>query len=494
MKRVLISLTLALIALLPLDARADKLKISPDATSVMADLYILDSSSSTGAGLTGLAYNTASLVCYYHRSNSSSATSITLASATAGTFTSGGFVVVDGTNMPGLYQLGIPNAAFASGAKYVTVMCKGATNMMPVVAEYQIVYADLNEAIPASPTTDSTLDRVKRLTEPDGTAQGGAAGYIDLATSASATNDYYMAVDGTPNTTVMVVGGTGSGQHRCISDYVGSTRRASVANNWVTNPDNTSKYVLISTPNCNVAGGGGGTDWTTSEKQQIRDALGVDGTKTTATGGQLQTLDTVADAILDDTGTSGVVIANGAITSAKFAAGAIDATAIATDAIGSAELSQAAADKVWSTTTRQLTGTQAFNLTGNITGNLSGSVGSVTGAVGSVTAGVTVSTNNDKTGYGLADNAITDAKINSAAGNKIADHVMRRTAANVEASTNGDTLSFQSLYGATAKQTNNVSVSGSNLTIKKADGVTDLKVQTLGTTAGANPITSLGTN
>jgi hypothetical protein len=37
----------------------------------------------------------------------------------------------------------------------------------------------------------------------------------------------------------------------------------------------------------------------------------------------------------------------------------------------------------------------------NITGSLSGSVGSVTGAVGSVTSGVTVTTNNDKTGYSL---------------------------------------------------------------------------------------------
>lgn len=44
---------------------------------------------------------------------------------------------------------------------------------------------------------------------------------------------------------------------------------------------------------------------------------------------------------------------------------------------------------------------QTMNITGNITGNLSGSVGSVTGAVGSVTAGVTVTTNNDKTGYSL---------------------------------------------------------------------------------------------
>lgn len=43
---------------------------------------------------------------------------------------------------------------------------------------------------------------------------------------------------------------------------------------------------------------------------------------------------------------------------------------------------------VWQVATRQLTGTQAFNLTGNVTGNLSGSVGSVTGPVGSVTGAV----------------------------------------------------------------------------------------------------------
>ena len=64
-----------------------------------------------------------------------------------------------------------------------------------------------------------------------------------------------------------------------------------------------------------------------------------------------------------------------------------------------------------------LSSSQSFNLTGNITGNLSGSVGSVSGAVGSVTgnvggnvagsvnsvtSGVTVTTNNDKTGYALS--------------------------------------------------------------------------------------------
>jgi hypothetical protein len=51
-------------------------------------------------------------------------------------------------------------------------------------------------------------------------------------------------------------------------------------------------------------------------------------------------------------------------------------------------------------------GTGLGNQTANITGNLSGSVGSVTGAVGSVTSGVTVTTNNDKTGYSLASGGL----------------------------------------------------------------------------------------
>jgi hypothetical protein len=62
------------------------------------------------------------------------------------------------------------------------------------------------------------------------------------------------------------------------------------------------------------------------------------------------------DAILDDTGTSGVVVAagsktgyaigTGGITSASFAAGAIDAAAIAADAITSSELAQSAAQEI----------------------------------------------------------------------------------------------------------------------------------------------------
>ena len=55
-----------------------KLLIPKGKTSKSIDLFIQDSSVTTGAGLTGLVYNTGSLVAYYHRMGSS-ATAITLA-------------------------------------------------------------------------------------------------------------------------------------------------------------------------------------------------------------------------------------------------------------------------------------------------------------------------------------------------------------------------------------------------------------------------------
>ncbi len=53
-----------------------------------------------------------------------------------------------------------------------------------------------------------------------------------------------------------------------------------------------------------------------------------------------------------------------------------------------------------------VTGNVGGNVTGSV-GSVVGAVGSVTGAVGSVTAGVTVTTNNDKTGYGLSAATLT---------------------------------------------------------------------------------------
>jgi hypothetical protein len=68
--------------------------------SVVELVDILDSTSTTGAGKTGLAYNTASLTCYYKRSSGTAAVAVTLVDITTlGTYVSGGFKEIDATRM-----------------------------------------------------------------------------------------------------------------------------------------------------------------------------------------------------------------------------------------------------------------------------------------------------------------------------------------------------------------------------------------------------------
>lgn len=92
----------------------------------------------------------------------------------------------------------------------------------------------------------------------------------------------------------------------------------------------------------------------------------------------------------------------------------------------------------------------------------------------------------------LGTDAISAASISSAAGSKLADIIMRRNTSNVEASSYGDTVDRKSLLGAVSQQTHKVSISGGTMTIYKSDGVTSLGTRSATSTAGANPITSLG--
>lgn len=109
------------------------LSLPVGSTSKIIQIPIFDSSSTTGAMLTGLVFNTASLTAYYNREGAAgAATAITLVTATKGTWTSSGFIAVDGTNTPGWYELHVPDAALASGAKSVVLHLKGAANMVPV--------------------------------------------------------------------------------------------------------------------------------------------------------------------------------------------------------------------------------------------------------------------------------------------------------------------------------------------------------------------------
>ncbi len=119
-----------------------KLDILKGTTSRIVEVFIQDSSSTVGAGLTGLAWNTASLTAYYTLNGAAGGATVhTLATMTIGTWASGGFVEKDATNMPGWYQLGVFNAAL-TGADSVGIMLKGAANMAPLVMEIQLVDYD----------------------------------------------------------------------------------------------------------------------------------------------------------------------------------------------------------------------------------------------------------------------------------------------------------------------------------------------------------------
>ena len=271
-----------------------KLQIKKGTTSKLLDIFIQDSSLTTGAGLTGLTYSSSGLTAYYYREGAASAVAITLATMTLGTWATGGFVVIDGTNMPGCYQLSIPDAALLTGANSVVILLKGATNMAPLVLEIELVdnlvsdvktVADTiavdvagldgaamrgtDNAALASVCTEGRLSELDTANLPtdianiktdtaavlddtgtsgvlvapkhrtanfDGTAQGGAISQITLAAGASSINDIYLGQK------ISIYEGTGEGQSRGISSYNGTTKVVAVARSWVVAPDITSKY------------------------------------------------------------------------------------------------------------------------------------------------------------------------------------------------------------------------------------------------------------
>jgi hypothetical protein len=136
------------------------MKLKRGSTSVRRLIFIADSSSTVGAGLANLAFDTSSLVAYYFAGDLSNEVAITLATATLGTWTSGGFVAVDNTNMPGWYEIGIPNAAL-DGGNECAIQLRGAANMVPVNVYIELDTVDYQTAAMGAvmPTTAGrTLD------------------------------------------------------------------------------------------------------------------------------------------------------------------------------------------------------------------------------------------------------------------------------------------------------------------------------------------------
>lgn len=170
-------------------------------TSEIWQVFIQDSSSTTGAGLTGLVFNTASLTAYYHRDTDTTATAITLVTMTVGTFTSSGFKEIDSTNMPGWYQFCPPNAALATGAKSCGFHLKGATNMAPLPIEVdldgQVDVTHWNGTAVATPATAGIPDvNVKNINNVVAATPGASGGVLISGSNSGTTTLGALTITG----------------------------------------------------------------------------------------------------------------------------------------------------------------------------------------------------------------------------------------------------------------------------------------------------------
>ena len=102
-------------------------------------VFVSDTTSTSGAGLSGLTNSTPSLVLEFRRQGDSAWTNVPLAAPAAlGSFTSGG-IIADGA-LSGAYELGLPNDAFVAGTnvRWVLFRLRGAANMLPVLMEFEL--------------------------------------------------------------------------------------------------------------------------------------------------------------------------------------------------------------------------------------------------------------------------------------------------------------------------------------------------------------------
>ena len=155
-------------------------------TSIILRIKILDSSVSTGAGLTGLTFSSSGLIIAAIADNEASTTAYTAAGSTIETITTLGtfatptatkcrFKEVDSTNHPGVYEIQLDNARYAvSSAKSLLVSIGGATNAAQTDACIPLRQTDPYNAvtggITALPNTACTTN-ASLLTSGTGTDQ-----------------------------------------------------------------------------------------------------------------------------------------------------------------------------------------------------------------------------------------------------------------------------------------------------------------------------------
>ncbi len=248
-----------------------KRKLPAGQTSVSLPIFIQDTSSTTGGGLSGVTFASSGLVIEYRRRGQSSWSTSTPVTKTLGTFVSWG-IVADGS-LAGAYELDLPDAAFASGARWVVIRVRGVANMLPCLIEIELDVLDYQTAAGGAvmPTVAGrTLD----------VSAGGEAG-IDWANVGSPT--FTLALTGTTVSPSQVAASV-SGAVGSVTGSVGG----------------------------NVVG-------------SVGSVMGAVGSVTGAVGSVTGSVGSVSGSVGS--------VASGGITAASFAANAVNASALAADAV-----------------------------------------------------------------------------------------------------------------------------------------------------------------
>jgi len=198
-----------------------------------------------------------------------------------------------------------------------------------------------------------------------------------------------------------------------------------------------------------------------------------------ATATNLATVDSNVDAILSDTGTDGVVIADGAITADKIATDAITAAKIAANTITSSEIADGAIDAGAIASSAI---TSAKLATGAITADAiaANAITSSEIADGAITAAKLAS--NAITADKVAADAITSSELAASAAQEIADAILARAVSNVEDT--ADATSLAALILAAFES----DVADATWTIYKTDHTTTFTTKTVTTDTNADPI------
>jgi len=272
-----------------------KLQLVKGSTSVILTVFIQDSSSGVGAGLGSLDESSSIVGGYVRMGGTGVALAVDENVTTEGTYqapsAAGKVRIGTPANMrTGVYELHLHDDLLSIGS-YVLISLGGATNMADLIIEIQLTDVDLNDADHCGITVlgEITPTRMAVLTD---WINGGR---LDLLLDA-----IKAVTDALPDAGALTTIGTDTARLTAV--------RAAVLTDWIN---------------------GGRLDLLLDAALADTNELQADW----ANGGRL---DLLLDAILADTGTDGVVLANNAITAAK----------IATDAIGSAEVSAAAANKI----------------------------------------------------------------------------------------------------------------------------------------------------